>query len=249
MKYEVKKLELRGVLDQTCEIIRDNQKLLFGIMAVSLIPAQLVLGLLRYYFALEGQADMVAIVTAAGAVLIGLPTYVLASAAATHAVANLYLSRPTSMGESYKRAFRRFIPMVLTSILQTLAIFGGFLLFIIPGILFGLWLALAQVVVVLEETSGVEALKRSRALMKGNVVNLLALSIILWYFNVQIEMSSALIPNMYVRIVLTSIFQGLSILVSTACTVIFYVSARCQHDRFDLQWLASKVAEPLPEAA
>ena len=249
MKYEVRKLELRDVLDQTCQIIRDNQKLLFGIVLVSVVPVQIVIGILNHVLLRTGRVEIAGFVSLGTTFLVVLPVYNLAGGALTYAVANLYLSRPTTMGESYRRALRRFVPIVLTSILQYLAIGVGFCLFIIPGIIFGLWFTLSEVVVVLEGTSGVEALKRSKALMKGNTVNLFALTIILWYFNVQLGMSSALVPSVYLQVVLASFLQGLAILVSYASIVIFYVSCRCQHDHFDLQWLASRVAEPNAEPA
>ena len=249
MKYQVRKLELRDVLDQTCEIIRDNQKLLFGIVLATVVPAQIVAGVLQYVLQRTGQVEVAAFASLGVTFLLVLPLNNLAGGALIHAVANLYLSRPTTMGESFRRSIRRFIPIVLTSILQYLAVGLGFFLLIIPGIIFGLWFTLSEVVVVLEGSSGVEALKRSKALMKGNIANLFALTLVLWFLSVQLGMSSALVPKKYLQFVVAPFMQGLAILIFHASIVIFYVSCRCQHDHFDLQWLASKVAAPQPEPA
>ncbi len=59
------------------------------------------------------------------------------------------------------------IPVLLVALISTLAVLGGFLLLIIPGIIFSIWFVFAQTAVVLDNKRGVEALSYSRSLVTG----------------------------------------------------------------------------------
>lgn len=69
-------------------------------------------------------------------------------------------------------AFRRAMPAIprvaVAGILQTLAVFGGFLLLIIPGIIFAIWFSMTVYVVVVEGVSAGAALSRSKQLVTDN---------------------------------------------------------------------------------
>jgi hypothetical protein len=67
----------------------------------------------------------------------------------------------------YRFAVRTFPAYVWVSILMGLSIMIGFVLFIVPGIYLLISFAFAALIVVLEGAGGVEALKRSRAYVKG----------------------------------------------------------------------------------
>jgi len=71
-----------------------------------------------------------------------------------------------------------------TGLLAVLAIFGGFLLFIIPGIIFLVNYIFALPVVILENKTYVKAMRRSHDLVRGNwwrVFGVVVLCIILYY--------------------------------------------------------------------
>lgn len=69
-------------------------------------------------------------------------------------------------------AFRRAMPAIprvaVAVILQTLAVLGGFMLLIIPGIIFAIWFSLTVYVVVVEGVSAGAALSRSKQLVTDN---------------------------------------------------------------------------------
>lgn len=56
------------------------------------------------------------------------------------------------------------------AILAGLAVLGGFILLIVPGFIFGAWFSLTTYVIVAEDLGVIEAMKRSKALVKGHVV-------------------------------------------------------------------------------
>jgi len=58
-------------------------------------------------------------------------------------------------------------PVIWTSFLMFLAIIGGFVLFIIPAIIFAIWFSFYFYIVLFEDKTGVAALKNSRDLVVG----------------------------------------------------------------------------------
>lgn len=98
-----------------------------------------------------------------GAIIIGLWVYV----SLTRAIAKLYNNQKIDVKQIYQKAWDNIIPLLWVSILSGLAIFGGTLLLIIPGIIFAVWFAFASVIVVLENTRGSAALSQSKKLVSG----------------------------------------------------------------------------------
>lgn len=66
-----------------------------------------------------------------------------------------------------KDAHKLMKPVIVVVVLQTLIVFGGLLLFIIPGILFMVWFIFAQMAVILNRRRGLNALSYSRFLVRG----------------------------------------------------------------------------------
>lgn len=69
--------------------------------------------------------------------------------------------------QANQTARRRLLPVVSTTIVHALVIFGGFLLLIIPGIIFSVWYAFAQTAAVLDDKQPIAALTHSRELVRG----------------------------------------------------------------------------------
>lgn len=72
-----------------------------------------------------------------------------------------------NMQDELKNTVPLIFPAILASFFAGLAILGGLLLLIIPGIIFSVWFAFVLYCVVFEEKKGVEALKASKALVDG----------------------------------------------------------------------------------
>lgn len=69
--------------------------------------------------------------------------------------------------ESFRKGWHKIISYLWLSILAGFIIMGGYLLFIIPGIILGVWFSLASYVLVSEDKKGMTALLRSKQLIKG----------------------------------------------------------------------------------
>ena len=264
MKYEIRELGISAILDQSIKLIQDNFKLLFGIVLVLLVPYCLVHGFVSLAFLPAPPQNRTDEAVAAyyRAILAALPvllpmflilTYVIipiTNSALIHAIARVYLNQPTSVGQSFQLAVRRFLPMLGTVFVFVLALIGGLLLCLVPAIFVALSFALATQVVILEGLSGFAALKRSKELMNGNRIKLLILGVIVFLINVAVIIAAAFIPQPQVQTILMAFVQGVTTLFSSAAGVIFYFSARCKHENFDLKLLAESVgtADIVPEA-
>ncbi|XOA43073.1 MAG: hypothetical protein ACKKMO_01195 [Candidatus Nealsonbacteria bacterium] len=69
--------------------------------------------------------------------------------------------------DAIKNGWSKYWPFFLVSLLTGLAIGLGFLLFIIPGIIFAIWFVFSYYTVICEDKRGFKALSRSRQLVKG----------------------------------------------------------------------------------
>lgn len=72
-----------------------------------------------------------------------------------------------SLKELFSQGWKIIGKVLVTGLLTGLAIAGGLLLLIIPGIIFSYWFAFTTQVVVIENLSGTAALSRSKQLVKG----------------------------------------------------------------------------------
>jgi hypothetical protein len=89
------------------------------------------------------------------------------------AVAQLYAIKDRTESISWKEAFKRSRPKInpffSTNLLSGLAVLGGLILLIVPGIIFGLWFSLAPYVVIEEGLTNTAALNRSKYYVKGRI--------------------------------------------------------------------------------
>ena len=93
MQYQIKQLGLGGILDQAFSLIKNHFGLLFGIVAVSIIPFQAILSLIQYSIMAGGDLQTGAMVFGMGTIFIGLPLTTLVNAAVIHAVASAQFLR------------------------------------------------------------------------------------------------------------------------------------------------------------
>lgn len=93
--------------------------------------------------------------------------WTILTGAITRAAAGTFLGHDLDIGESYQFGLARFWSIVLVGILSALAIAGGFLLLIVPGFIVLTFLSCGIPALVIEDTRGREALRRSWNLVRG----------------------------------------------------------------------------------
>jgi hypothetical protein len=196
----------------------------------------------------------------------GLIIHPITDAAMIYTFGNSYLEKPISVGIALRRALGKYLPLLGTWILFWLALClpiaigaiagivlgpAGFILMLPLGIMslvFAFWFMLAPQVVVIEGIAGPAALARSKKLMKGNVGTAFVLGIIVGIISWLIGLVAAAIPQMEMQTVFSAIIQALLTIFSYAAWVVFYFSARCKAENFDLTMLADAVATDDPPA-
>lgn len=257
MRYAIRELKLGGILDQAVNLTRDHLGILIGITAVLLIPFYVIGGLIQVSMnpTLPPNPTPEQQMAAAAAILrVRLPfalllAYVITpitNAALIYAISNAYLEKPISVGESYKKAFQRLLPLIGTWFLVFLAIMGGFILLIIPGILAAFWFSLATQVVVIEGVGGIPALKRSKLLMTGNIGTVFVLGLLIGIINAGLGIVASFIPQPHVQVVVNAFIAAVLVIFASAAFVVFYFSCRCKHEQFDLALLAQSVGAEKP---
>jgi hypothetical protein len=86
-------------------------------------------------------------------------------------ISALYAIRDQSLGwkEAYIQSQNKIGAYFFTGLLAGLATMGGFILLIVPGIIFGLWFSQSPYIVVEEGLKNTAALKRSKYYVKGRI--------------------------------------------------------------------------------
>jgi hypothetical protein len=257
MRYTIRELKLGEILDQAVNLTKDHFGVFLGITGVLLIPFDVIGGLIQVMMIPppplnptpeQAIAYMIAVWRIVIPILL-LTVYVIApitNAALIFAISDAYLDKPISVGGSYKRAFQRLLPLIGTWFLVGLAIMGGTILCLVPGIIAAFWFALATQVVVIEGVGGFPAMKRSRQLMAGNIGTMFVLGFLLLIINVAIGSAVLFVPQPHVRVVANAIVAGVLTIFASAAGVVFYFSCRCKHEQFDLALLAQSVGVETP---
>lgn len=175
---------LGDILTAAFEIYKNNAAKLIVIVAVVVVPLQFVSHLLTgVVFATKKQVTTVGnisytlpgtrsfgifiVVTVIGLVITVVISAAL-QAAITRAAAQSTVGEPIDVAASYAFGFKKFGAVLLTSIVVGLVVGFGFVLLIIPGVIFLTMLAVAIPVVVIEGQGVGAAMSRSWALAKGN---------------------------------------------------------------------------------
>ena len=108
-----------------------------------------------------------------GAILLLIMLVVLVYFGVWSSVAQIFVIKDHQENLTFQEAFKRAQPHLgtffTTSLLAGLAIAGGMILFIIPGILFALWFSQAMFVVICENLYNTAALKKSKAYIQGRL--------------------------------------------------------------------------------
>ncbi len=248
LQYEIRAMQLSEILDMGFRLLRNHFALLIGIAAVIYVPMGIFQTWIESWVetsaasASEFDLGLFALSVLAFAITYSIVAP-LVSAAITYALGELYLGRPVTLGAAFRASLPRLLPLVGTSLLASLAILTGLLLFVIPGLYLMLAFTLLTQVIVLEDVAGMTALGRSRELLRGNMLR--AVGIVVVFFittavlSVSIGLAFALVPAL--DAVGSALAQALAFAYYSAVLVVFYFEIRARKEAFDLEHLARLV--------
>lgn len=84
-------------------------------------------------------------------------------------IAVIYIFKDdVNIGRAYRLASQKFFPYLWIVILTSLITLGGFILAVIPGIIFSVWFTLAPFILVAEDKRGLEAALKSKEYIQGH---------------------------------------------------------------------------------
>jgi hypothetical protein len=179
------------------------------------------------------------------------------TAAIVRAVADTYMGQDPDVGRSFQTATARLWSVLLVVFLSALATFGGFLLLIVPGLIFYARFLFSAAVVVIEGRRGTDAMGRSWRLVKGRTGKVL-LTVFLAGILAAIVSGILSIPaglasqfwteGWVVRSVLTAVAQVIVMPFTTIVPVLLYFDMRVRKEALDVAIMAQELGRAAPGA-
>jgi hypothetical protein len=150
-----------------------------------LVPLGAFFGI-AYFFSLFFPASKDALI--AGGVFVGVISGFMAMfwgvAAFTYAV----VDETTGIKDALGKGWQKVASFMWLFSLVGFVVTGGFLLFIIPGILFLVWFSFAQFILASEGDRGMDALLKSKEYVKGNWFDVFLRLFVIWLMGILISM-------------------------------------------------------------
>lgn len=262
MSYAIQPLGFEETLIQGINVFRKHFVLIAGSFAAVYLPVQLgVIVPLNFLVtsripAIEANMTEEQVAVAMSSIAVATITWVIfagtvffiaytvAEGALIYGAAKSYLGEQKTVGGSVSFGLSRFAPLLLTALLKGVIIVIGLILFIVPGVYFLFRYALTSSVVVIEGKSGMAALRRSKELVShsGHTFELVGLGVICALIGFAIGMPVDLLGDGIIAAIVGSVLQTLVFAFTATVFVVFYFSARCRIDGFDLDRLAESLA-------
>ncbi len=267
-EWELRPLSLGEILDRTFSLYRRHFLLFLGITAV---PQLLILGLNLAQTTLmklpkgpgrppanqlqvgsPGTLLALSIGLIVGAIVYFI-AYLFAQGATVHAVSKIYLGRSTTVGAALGQMWGKLFKLFKVIVLNSLAVLGATVFFIIPGIYVACRLLTCIPAALLEDLGARESLGRSWGLTKDNAgrsfviygLYIAMLYAIILLFMIPLTVMTAVSPNdpemlrlsammVHVGTFLAEILVGPFLLIATS---VFYYDLRVKKEAFDLQMM------------
>lgn len=155
------------IFKKSLQIFKANLWAFWGIVLWLLIPA-LLLGILGFIDQKMGRAFInysvpIYLALSALAFIIGLWVNIVLA----RLIFNALHQTPVNKRLLSREAWRDTVSYLWVSIIVGLICLAGFILFIIPGLIFTVWYSFAALIFILEGVKGYAALKQSKALVSG----------------------------------------------------------------------------------
>jgi hypothetical protein len=243
-----------ALLDRTFRLYTGNFSLMLGITAAAYVPFYLIMLVVESSLGTNVQAPsgLSAVLFQIGFMILWASiAFPIAGGAATYAISERYLGNDVTIGEALRLALSRFWTLSVAQITATIRVMFGFLLLIVPGILWLLSYSLVVPAILVENQKATPSLRRSRDLVKGHrgkvfcvlfIINLLQGIPILG-----VSMISAMIFNVESgggAVLNSAIINLVSIFLTPlgiVATILLYYDMRIRKEGFDLEMLSRAI--------
>ena len=165
-------------------------------------------------------------------------------AAILRAAAQATIGDPVDPQESYRFGFKRLGSVILVSLLVGLAVAGGLILLVIPGLIFLVFFSVSVPVLIVENRRGTAAMSRSWNLVKGHFWHAVGVIIVAGIITGSISGALGSIGGSawVVRWIFTAIATILTAPFSALVSVLLYLDLRSRSESLSADTLRAELA-------
>lgn len=263
MKFQIGAMSVGDILDRGLKLLLARLPTFFIITLIVQLPVLLV-QVIPPALA-EGNLVGATAVGNLGAVLLALVLTPIGTAAILHVISQEFIARRVGVGDAFQVGLSRFGSILMGSLLYGFAVGFGFLLCIIPGLVFLSWFSLFSQVIVVEGLGGSASLSRSKDLSQGYRMRILGILVLLMIIQALLGgaegfVLEALFPsyeriqtvrgitvqtsaiNQIIHVLLIFPVNALVTTYSSVCMTLLYFDLRIRKEGFDLELAAQKQA-------
>jgi hypothetical protein len=248
---------LGDILSAAFEIYKNNASKLLMIVAIVVVPLTLISAVIvRILEPPLTTTDVNGVPTLEtrsfgiilAASLIGAAIAVIISAilqaATMRGAALATVGDPVDIEASYRWGLKRFGSVLLVAVLVGLAVGIGFILLIIPGIIFLTFLAVSIPALVIENRRGTDAMKRSWNLVSGNFWHVLGVIVVAFLITAVVSSVLRAIggSNWFVAWIFNAIAQIITAPFSALVSVLLYLDLRARKEALTADSLRAELA-------
>jgi hypothetical protein len=252
------------LLDRAFRLYTGNFALMLGITAAAYVPFYLIMLVIEA--SVGGQAPggagglSMLLFQVVFMILWASIAFPIASGATTYAISERYLGNEVTIGEAMRRGLSHFWSLSIAQISATIRVMFGFLLLIVPGILWMLSYALIVPVILIEGQKALPSLRRSRDLVKGYRGKVFCILLVVNFLQVVLTAGVRMIGGIFFPgatagdgILNSALINLLSIFLTPLgiiAAILLYYDMRIRKEGFDLEMLSRALAsEPQALAA
>lgn len=252
------------LLDRAFRLYTGNFALMLGIAAAAYVPFYLIMLVIEASIggnlpSRDGGLSTL-LFQVVFMILWASIAFPIASGATTFAISERYLGNDVTIGDAMRRGLSHFWPLSIAQITATVRVMFGFLLLIVPGILWMLSYSLIVPAILIEGQKALPSLRRSRDLVKGYRGKVFCILLIVNLLQVILTAGVELIAGMFFSgeagsgaILRSAMNNLLSIFLTPLgiiAAILLYYDMRIRKEGFDLEMLSSALAaEPQRLAA
>lgn len=263
------------ILDRTFNLYRANFARFLAIVAVIMVPINLIqIGIQLLALRLPGQVDQMGRPLGQGtemflALLLGnifvilvlMVGQSLSNGALIKSTSDSYLGRDVSVGHAYRMILPRLGTLIWASFLVAAVTGLGFMLCVVPGVIFSLWFCVTIPAVVAENRTATDAMTRSKKLVAGNLGKAFVLGLVVVLIGFLMGGAAQLLgrlvggftANPVMALFLVQLFaliaQVLATPIGAIAFILFYYDLRIRKEAFDLEMMSAAIEGTEPGIA
>ncbi len=178
---------------------------------------------------------------------IGVIIWAILQAAMLRGAAQATIGDPVDVEASYRWGLNRFGSVLLVAFLVGIVVGVGFILLVIPGIIFLVFLSVSEPALIVENRRGTDAMSRSWNLVRGHFWHALVVILVAAIITgiVQGILTAIGGDNWFVRWIFTAIAQIITAPFTALVTVLLYLDLRARKEALTAERLRTELASSM----